>query len=86
MQQVRCQIFVVMVCCLKRFILVFPQVTIQGAESPRAEDREEDVKKEQLIIQEERYGEEKKDEEKTVLSDGEQPAEVTVVRSWVRLN
>ena len=53
------------------------QVTVEGAESPRAEEqRVDDVKKEQLIIQEEEEGDEKKDEEKAVPSD-EQPPEVT---------
>ena len=53
------------------------QVTVVGAESPRADEQwEEDVKKEELIMQEDDDGEEKKDKEKAVPCDGEQPAVV----------
>ena len=60
-------------------------MTIEGAESPRAEEqREEDLKKEQLIIEEEEDGEEKKDEEKAVPSD-ELPPVVSRAIHWVVL-
>ena len=53
-------------------------MTVEGAESPRAEEqRVGDVTKKQLIIQEEEEGDEKKDEEKAVPSD-EQPPEVSI--------
>ena len=61
-----------------QWLVFVVQVTVEGADSPRAEEqRLDDVKKEQLIIQEEEEGDEKKDEEKAVSTD-EQPPEVSI--------
>ena len=62
-------------------------MTVEGAESPRAEEqRVDDVKNEQLIIQEEQEGDEKKDEEKIVPSDGQPPQVTWTVFSFLHMS